>query len=154
MWKAQAPKFGLLVTWERVRTFTSGGRMWCACPCFGHVEQSWGAAGQGHIQPLASIRGWAPVSLKCGPSSFFFFFLLCDFFHWVFISEMSRTGEILRSLEFAERPTGACPHPTWRIAGEPAAVGTGPDSGFFLFTACAASPSCTWQCFVTKRTLQ
>lgn len=27
------------------------------------------------------------------PFLFFFFFLLCDFFHWVFISEMIRTGE-------------------------------------------------------------
>lgn len=143
----QAPKFDLLVTGERVKAFTPGRRMWFACPRFGCVTAAvsehsccycWLRA---HSAPGVQ-KGCAPVSLKHSPSSFS---------QNLTLLKLSRRGdpELGLSERLLAAGTAWCGHCWYSGTRRECWLLT-----VFLFTACAASPSCTWQCFVTKETLQ
>lgn len=83
-------------------------------------------------------------ALPCFFLSFVIFFSQSLFLSW------SGGGEILSFPDLAVELRCACLHPSRLMrAGHKHW-----HSGVFLSTACAASPFCTWQCLVTKRTLQ
>lgn len=82
------------------------------------AERRWGTSGQRLTQPVAPIRGWAPVLCKDQTWPFLVWLVFCWFFFFPLVFFLQSLplrwagGEILSFLDFAIQLMCACLHPT------------------------------------------